>query len=230
MLIVALVGCVPYSGAVGQTAAPLRSGGVEVGATIGVGYQKLYEEDVEPPDAGGDSTIVNVPRLEANVLYGLSEKIGLDLHGSDAGLQPGLKISARIGTDVDVALLPAFGFGRWSQAQEDAKLSGSSVLVGGRAILSMPDSIYAAAGYDFQRIHEEERAADGDTDGQVITIHNVTASIGLDLALGGARLRPELGVIYAPFGRREDDENPDARSDVARMALFPSVTIAVATP
>src|SRR5688572_30464295 len=87
----AFAGCVPYSGAVGQTAAPLPIGGTEVGATVGFGYQSVEEEDPPDPAIAEATTFTSMPKVEANALFGLTELLGVNVHASDAGLQPGLK-------------------------------------------------------------------------------------------------------------------------------------------
>ena len=224
--------CLPYSAAVGQTAAPISRGGIEAGVSTGIGYQRVTEENPDPAQPDDSTTMLALPKLEANILYGVSEALGFNLHVSDAGLQPGVKISAATTGKVQVAFLPAIAFGMQRSSGEGDKATLTSLLLGGRLLASSPNSAYGAIGYDFQRIDQEQTAATDPTssDSSTMTIHNLTAAVGYDLPLGDARLRPELAVVYAPKASTDDDDPMSQDAEWDRLALFVNFTIAVATP
>jgi hypothetical protein len=223
----AMAGCVPYSAAVGQTAAPLPTGGTEVGATIGVGYQNVDAEEADPEDES--TTFTSLPKVEANVLHGLTDTLGVNIHASEAGLQPGLKISPKTSGNVNIAILPSIAYGTSRYSEGDGGASLSNFQIGARFLASMPDSVYGAIGYDFQRIDQEQD--DPDEEGSaVLTFHDLTGAIGFDLAMGGARIRPELAFLFALAGESENPDDPDPGADLNRFAIYPNLTIAVATP
>jgi hypothetical protein len=225
---IAAPACLPYSAAVGQPATSVRTGGTEVGATIGIGHQRITPDREFGPDE--TTSMTQTPRLEGNILYGISDTLGLNVHVSDAGLQPGVKIVVVPEGNIHIAILPAFAFGRFGTTQEDTDRPDddsamTSLMLGARAIVSAPDSVYGAIGYDFQRV---SNSGDGDVgDDATFKIHNLSLAIGIDLPFGGARIRPELALLYAGKATVEDD---DAAQDFDRLVVFPSLTIAVATP
>ena len=86
----------PRSASFGQTAMPLAPGAVEVGLTPGM----VFEGSNGPPiPAGGNTTNVQssryfgLPSGEGNIGLGLSDTVGLNLHLSPAGVQPGAKLA-----------------------------------------------------------------------------------------------------------------------------------------
>src|SRR6476619_3898865 len=91
------LGCltVPRSAGFGQTAYNPSAGGGDVGVTAGAAYQ-LHSS--KPEATTGTTTISTertllLPSFEGNALIGVTDAVGLDLHLSMAGIQPGLKFS-----------------------------------------------------------------------------------------------------------------------------------------
>jgi hypothetical protein len=230
--------CIPHSAAVGQTAVPIATGGAEVAMSIGVAQSRntVYENDGDPAGPQEDTMVqTQLPAIESNFLYGLGEQLGLNLHASSAGLQPGLKITVVNGPELHVALLPAFGIGVFSQSDpDDAGSTGSfdsiTILAGGRVLLSSTNGVYGALGYDFQRTS----ADDPDTGEEAATydFHRMTGAIGCDIHLGkGFHVRPEMAVLYGLAGTATDESTMGVtqEADLDSLVLFPSVTFAVQT-
>jgi hypothetical protein len=231
--------CLPHSAAVGQTAAPVAMGGAEVGMSLGVAQSRMtvYEEsgEFEPPSE--DRTVqTQLPAVESNFLYGLREDLGLNLHASSAGIQPGLKLTLVRGPDVHLAILPAFGVGVFSMKDPDSTTGESfdsiTWMAGGRVLVSSVAGAYGAAGYDFQRTTLDD-PDNGEESGH-FDFHRLTGAIGYDIGVGDGRLRirPELAILYGLAGSQveENPSNPDAGpDDLDSLVLFPSVTFAVQT-
>src|SRR5687767_4795554 len=106
-------GCLtPRSAGYGVTARPLKGGGAEAGVAMGVVYQTV---STAPQDVAGARVVtttrgLQAPSFEANAEIGLSDEMGLNLHFSPAGLQPGVKVTFMYGP-VQLAILPAVAFG-----------------------------------------------------------------------------------------------------------------------
>src|SRR6478672_5147731 len=122
---------VPRSGILGMTASPLAAGGAEAAVSGGV----AYPSDTPPPDirtvAGTTITSSQTvsgftfPAFEGNLAYGINDSISFNLHGSGAGLQPGVKINLLKG-DLNVAVLPAIAIGYESFKTTTAVTSGNT--------------------------------------------------------------------------------------------------------
>src|SRR5689334_7196101 len=125
------LGCltVPRSAGFGQTAYNPSAGGGDVGVTTGAAYQLL---NAKPQEAGGitpNSTTrtLILPSFEGNALIGVTDAVGLDLHLSMAGIQPGLKFSY-VKEPLAIAIMPTGGVGySSSQATTVVTSSGSRV-------------------------------------------------------------------------------------------------------
>lgn len=202
---------------VGQTAAMPRVGGAEVGMSVGVGYQSIDEEGNE---TGGDAeTALSVPAYEGNVQYGLSDSTAFNLHVSNAGLEPGVKIGLVRGPGLKVAVLPSFAVGRFSADSGDGdEITYTSVLAGARVLASTEAGLYGAIGYSFQRITATEEGDDDRLDS-----HNIALAVGGDMRSGGLIIRPELAVIYAPMS----DPDSEVDNDITGLWVFPNVSFAI---
>lgn len=229
--------CIPHSAAVGQTAAPVAAGGAEVGMSIGVAQTRLtVTSDPDVPDTEDTTSQTHLPSVESNFLYGLTDKLGLNLHASSAGLQPGLKIGVVSGGDIDVAVMPAFAVGVFKATDEDSDSTDSfdtlTFLAGGKVLVSSKSGAYGALGYDYQRTSMDD--PDSGTDGSVLTLHHLTGALGYSIDLGrGFSIRPEMAVLYGVAGTAADEPSdpgiPVDEDDVDSLTLFPNLTLSVST-
>lgn len=217
-----LSGCitVPRPAVLGMTASPLGAGRTEVGLSGGVAVLS----ETEPPQTtsllgitvsdwttrGGVS-----PQAEANVHHGLSDWLGLNLHVSQAGIQPGLKITL-LERVVTLALMPEVGFGLLAGQTGATQFVGSSrtdaaplselrwlLVAGGRFLLSHPNTgVYFGVGYQFQLAGQNLSQKDGTREllsqSTTHTLHNVQAAFGWEVRSGNLRIRPEFAAVITP--------------------------------
>lgn len=260
-------GCiVPRSMVIGQMAAPVGRGATDVGVYSGV----LYASQRNPqfsgqPTAGGDAqkteertAAFSIPHFEANLGYGFNENVGLNVHASSAGIQPGLKWTVNKSKVAHFALLPEVAFGYASLGQstfvgglegvlsETNPRSGTSfTFLGGlKALFSHRSGFYAGVGYDFMFNRQFNAAIVGGagtnqrSENVTSTVaHQVNASIGLDIPLGLVHLRPEVafavypGISQTTSGRFGADEIASVTASGGfGWAIFPGFTIAIQTP
>jgi hypothetical protein len=232
---------IPRSAAIGQTAQPLGAGGTEMGITAGAAYSVI----TEPANDNGTVTSGNslqLPALEANFAYGLAETVSLNLHGSQAGVQPGAKITLLRGP-ISFALLPQLGLGYISTHAQDVRsgettprnqddVSGLCLLVGARALLSHSSGFYAALGYDYQSVSFTSVSQNGtNPPSQPVkdswVVQNLSLGAGYDVPLGRLSLRPEIAFIFSPSLSVSESQNNTTvtRSGGSAWGIFPSVTI-----
>jgi hypothetical protein len=255
----------PRSLAVGQLAAPVGPGATEVSVFGGVGYASQQDPPTTTVTAAGDtvrtqatSRVLGAPMAEANVQYGFTEHLGLNVHLSPAGLEPGLKWTLTSSKVAHVALLPALGLGYGSVAQStlttnpDGTLSESApgattsfVFLGAlKVLVSHRSGFFAGVGYAFfyqRSLASLDRgtAASGDRS-QVLTettSHQLSASVGFDVALGPVHLRPEVAFgVYPGIARTTTVQLPVSSAASTSSgggfawAIFPGLSIAVASP
>jgi hypothetical protein len=260
-------GCiVPRSMVMGQMAAPVGRGAMDVGVHTGV----LYAAQRNPqftgqPTAGGEpqkteerTSAFSIPAFEANLNYGFNEHVALNVHGSSAGFQPGLKLTVNRSKVAHFALMPQLAFGYASLGQstfvggqegvltETAPRSGTSfTFLGGlKAMFSHRSGFYAGVGYDFTFNRQFNAAIIGPQGvtqrSETVystTAHQVSINVGLDIALGLVHLRPEVafavypGIAQTISGRLGATENPSMGATGGfGWAIFPGFTIAIQTP
>lgn len=231
----------PRSAAIGQNAQPLGAGGAELGVTAGLAYGALSQ----PANDNGTVTSGNslqIPSLEANFAYGLAETVSLNLHGSQAGVQPGAKITLLRGP-ISFALLPQVGLGYVSTHAQSVRsgetvprnqddISGLGLLVGARAILSHSSGFYAALGYDYQSVSLTSVSQEGTNPPSLPvkdswTAQNLSLGAGYDVPLGRFVLRPEVAFIFTPSLSESQSQNnvTVTRTGGSAWGIFPSVTI-----
>jgi hypothetical protein len=248
-----LSGCitVPRSAVLGMTAAPLGAGRTEVGLSGGLGI--LSES--EPPQTtnfliftqtdwttrGGVS-----PLAEANVHHGLNDWLGLNLHVSQAGVQPGLKVTL-LERAVTLGVMPELGFGLLGGNTGQTTFQGSTRTdaapvselrwafnAGGRFLLSHPGSgVYGGVGYQLQlagvarsqRSGAEELLSQSTTH----TLHNVQEAFGWEVTRGSLRVRPELAAVITPdWTVRERSGNTElGRGGGSGFLILPNVTFSM---
>ena len=248
-----LAGCitVPRTAVLGMTAAPLGAGRTEVGLSGGLGI--LSES--EPPTTTNFLIFTQTdwvtrsgasPLAEANVHHGLNDWLGLNLHVSQAGVQPGLKVTL-LERVVTLGLMPEVGLGLFGGNRGQTVFQGSSRTeaapvselywafnAGGRLLLSHPASgVYGGVGYQLQmagvaksqRSGAEELASTSTSN----TLHNVQAAFGWEVTYGSLRVRPELAAVITPdWTIRERTGNSElGRGGGNGFLLFPNVTFAI---
>lgn len=259
-------GCiVPRSMTMGQMAAPVGRGATDVGVNTGF----LYASQTNPPfvtgqDAAGQpittqekTNAFSIPAFEANIEHGFSDRIGLNVHASSAGLQPGLKVTLNKSKIASVSLLPAIAFGYGSigastfaagadgvQVETAPRSQTSFTFLGGLKVLfSHRSGFYAGLGYDFifNRNYNAAILGGGNvTDkSEVInstTSHQISAALGLDIKLGMVHVRPEISFAVYP-GISQNITRRIAPNDTTvgatggfGFAIFPGFTMAVVSP
>jgi hypothetical protein len=232
----------PRSAGVGQTALPMAAGGMEVAASPGL----LYRAQNGPPiPSGGNASNVATDRTlggsgEANFLLGLTDAVGLNVHVSPAGLQPGAKISFRLG-GLQLALLPEFAVGYWSDGgssehtqagavtnRDSGGHSMVEVLLGAKLIASHSSGLYAAIGYDYQQIVTTNLGPDAQGRGRVDFAHALSLAAGWELGSGAIKVRPEVALLYlgSVGGWSTTANGSHWDGSGSEFVLFPNVTIA----
>jgi len=222
-----------------MTAVPLGVGASDVGLALGGIYQQ--ETSSEPGTGSGTSRQTQIPAFEANAQLGVTPQVGVTLHASEAGLQPGVKITA-LHDPVMLAVIPQIGGGFVTRATATTSggttangnaITSFTFLLGVRAVVSLPVGLYAGLGYDRQYISQAIRNANGTTTTDFQQAHNVGGAIGYELRVGSIALRPELAVLFTPLAKNQSNNGITTadRPDSSGLFLFPNITIAaVSTP
>lgn len=254
-------GClVPRSMVLGQTAAPVGRGATDLSVYTGVLYATQTNPSFYAADASRTtqrSNGVTAPNFEANLQYGFDDRFALNVHGSSAGVQPGLKWTLTKSKVVHVSLLPEVGLGFASTGSEVlyADDEGTDTIVsptqgtsftflgGLKLLFSHRSGFYAGVGYDFlfNRNYNASLAGSGNTSEKreyivQTTAHQVSASVGLDITLGLVHLRPEVAfAVYPGIGQTQQTrQGPDDTTVGATggfgFAIFPGFSIAITTP
>jgi len=260
---VASTGCVlPRSMTVGQMAAPVGRGAMEVGVFTGVQYATQTNPPFTTTDPGGNpltnqqkNTTFALPGAEANLQYGFTDQVALNVHASPAGLQPGVKWTLNKSKTANVALLPAVAFGYYGGATYTAGANGvqtennptsttSFTFLGGlKFLVSHRSGFYAGVGYDFALNRSLTSAVIGTANvsdkSETLTIttgHQISAAIGMDIAFGMVHLRPEVAFAVTPgIGTNQTVRVPPNETNASAgggfgFAIFPGFSIAVASP
>lgn len=265
VLLALFSGCiVPRSMVVGQMAAPIGRGAADVGVFTGINYASQTNPAFQGQDGTGNA-ITNTqrtagftaPNFEANLQYGFNENVGLNVHASSAGIQPGVKITVNRSKVAHFAILPqvAVGYGSLAGAnlvagadgvqQETSPTTGTSfTFLGGlKLLVSHQSGFYAGVGYDFLFNRQYNKATIGSA-GSVTSTENVTsttghqisAAVGFDIALGMVHLRPEVAfAVYPGIGQTLTSRVGEMTNSVSAtggfgFAVLPGFTISVASP
>lgn len=240
-------GCiVPRSAGYGFTANPVGAGGADVGLAMGLVYQ---QESSTQTVAGTSSTSTSrqtqFPTFEANAQLGLSDQLAVNLHASQVGLQPGVKITV-LRDPVTVSVVPQLGGGFITRGSTTNTTIGGSTttsegngttsftfLGGVRALVSHPSGAYGGLGYDFQYISQATRTAvSGNTSTAFQQAHNLGAAVGYELRVGSLALRPELAVVFTPVAKNQsnDGNTTSDQPDSGGLLFFPNLTVAAVAP
>lgn len=253
-------GCItPRSMTVGMTAAPVGRGATEVGVFGGVSYASQTNPifRTETASTQTEGRAFAAPGAEANVQYGFTDQIGLNVHASPAGVQPGLKWTLTQSKYVHLSVLPAVGLGYASYSQTISSAGENDELVPGapttttsftflggvKMLFSHRAGFYAAVGYDFllnRSLASSERgtSATGERTETLTTttMHQVSAALGFDVTLGMVHLRPEIafavypGIAATATTRVPPDETRVSGRGGFGFAILPGFSLAMASP
>jgi hypothetical protein len=230
-VLAACSGCVvvPHAAILGQSAAPLARGEVAASASLGVGYQSV---------SSGNTTngTLQLPAVEGNLAAGLTDRVGLNLHGSEAGFMPGVKVTLVHGP-VDLAIMPELGGAYYYTHQSmngpvsaNTGSNNGDLLLGMRVLFSV-SVFYLGAGYHFL----SEWSSTTDDQGRQISktasqYHTLVFNVGLDLEVAMLRLRPEIAFLVTPVGQNTDETtNPQRTTQLGyEWTILPSLTVTVA--
>jgi len=219
---------------IGHSALLPGPGQVDVGIGMGFGYERstTSADNASSSDSG---TLLSLPAFEGNILWGLGEQIGLNLHVSEAGIQPGVQIQLLKGP-VSLAVLPeiAFGYmsgsGGSSSSADTSGLHQFDILAGAKVLLSHESGVYGGVGYDFQylSVKSTDSSSDSSDSTETASIHNVTLGLGFATTVGNTSLRPELAFLFYP-GYKPSSGSTTSTTSQSGWVLMPTITIAATT-
>lgn len=230
-------GCVnPRSVVLGQTPRMMSTGEVEVGIATGVAWDSFSDGQ-----GSSASATVQLPAAEANIAYGLSDGLDLNLHASTAGLQPGVKIKLPSAGMLEMALMPSLAGGLYAGRtystvngnNSSTPINAWTVLGGVKFLAAIPAGLYGGVGYDFQYFRyrfDQDGGGTVDT-GSGLTSHHVNINLGWELKVGMMRVRPEFAFSFSPFVYQHQPEgSTNSPEPMNELMVMPNVTIAFAAP
>lgn len=228
-----------------QLAAPIGKGAVEVGVGAGLGYE---QQNTPTPGAAtqytGASSLI-LPGVEANAHFGVNDHVGVNLHFSTAGIQPGIKLTVNKSRVAHFALMPqlAIGYGRAGSSlyvtdgagvtRETAPVSTSmfSFMIGLRIMVSHVSGFYAGVGYDLIATRTVRSAgAPGIPvyDATNTVQQSVMVNVGYSIAVSWLRIRPELAVSVQPWIWASNSQF--GNSGGFGWAILPGFSLTAVTP
>jgi hypothetical protein len=222
-------GCVGmHSIATGHPASLPGPGRGEVALSPGLTYERISSTGGSNPV----TTLLGFPTLEGNVSYGLGESVGLNLHLSTGGFQPGIHV-VLVNGPLCLAVLPevAFAYGRetdsTSSPSSESTWDGIGFLAGTKVLVSHASGIYASAGYDYQYTkftsHSGADSSPGSSSSQ--KVHNITAGLGYTIHAASISIRPEIAFLYAPSATTSaSDTSSTVKS--SGWAIMPTLSFA----
>lgn len=237
---------VPRSAGFGQTAYNPSAGGGDVGVTTGAAYQSLTSQSQSLGTTNTTTlrTLI-VPSVEGNALIGVTDVVGLDLHLSLAGIQPGLKFSY-VKEPLAIAIMPSGGIGYSSTVMSSVVSNGStstemtppstttfSALVGLKVFFSHQSGLYGGIGYDYQYFNFT--GASPSSNVTTSSWHNLLFAAGFELPIAslGLKVRPEVALLWSPImtgSTQTAGGMPTDQSGQSLVYFFPNITIAMQSP
>lgn len=221
----------------GHLASLPGAGRAEVALSPGVAYQRVHTDPTSLNSKDYTTSILALPILEGNVAYGLSESLGLNLHLSGGGIQPGLQI-VLVNGPLSLAVLPeiALAYGRISSptGSGDGSMSEYAVgfMAGAKVLASHRSGIYGSVGYDFQHAKlssSSSSSSSGSSDSSSsASLHSVTAAAGFDVKAGSVSIRPEIAFLYTPY-QAQITEGSSTKTTASSWAIMPTITLAAGT-
>jgi hypothetical protein len=214
-------GCLtPRSIMVGQMAAPIGKGAAEIGLGAGVGYAAQSGPIIQNPGGGSTQQLTKgfgLPTFEGNAHFGFGDHLGLNMHVSSAGIQPGVKITVNKSQVAHFALMPqaAIGYASFGQANYVAGTDGVQMettptwttaftfMIGLRVMVSHRSGFYASVGYDFIATRSTTNVGASMTSSPTSTLntslqHQLAVNVGFTVAVNWLRIRPEIAVGILP--------------------------------
>lgn len=209
----------------GQMASAVGKGAADINVFTGVMYQSQTHPAVnsgtsaDPVSNQITSNGLSLPWFEANANYGFGDHLGLNLHMSPAGIQPGLKITLNKSRIANIALLPQVGIGyfTYSDSTVTTQANGTGTLVnptfsssliftaGLKILISHSAGFYCGLGYDLMVTRTNTLSTPGNPQTSVSTgtstlaiQHQLAAALGWSIKVGFVSIRPEIGFAVAP--------------------------------
>lgn len=210
----------------GQMASAVGKGGADLSVSTGAMYAAQTSPPYDTTVSGGETQSnqasgkgFSLPWFEANANYGLSDRVGLNLHMSPAGIQPGAKFTLNRSLIAHIALLPQVGVGYGSTGTStfvagsngiQTEVSPTSVTrflftAGLKVLISHRSGFFSGLGYDLYYTRSANNGTTG-TGGTVMltqTIntsleHLISIALGFNVAVGMVSIRPELDFAVIP--------------------------------
>lgn len=216
-------------------------GRAEVAVSPGLTYERRVQDSSSSSSASSSetATLLGFPAIEGNVSYGLGESIGLNLHLSPGGFQPGVQI-VLVDGPLSLAILPeiAFASGRLSVSVSDSlkKVTehGIGYQAGAKALASHTSGFFISAGYDYQflklTVDNGSGGSSSSDESMFHKTHNITAGIGYSIRMNGFSIRPEVAFLYAPSGAQETrSTDMSFTTKLSSWAVMPMLTLAAAS-
>lgn len=213
-------------------------GRAEIAVSPGLTYERRTQDSTSGAASSSETaTLLGFPALEGNVSYGLGESIGLNLHLSPGGFQPGVQI-VLVNGPLSLAILPevAVARGRISVSGSDSSSTevtedGIGYQAGAKALASHTSGLFISAGYDYQflKLTVENGSGGGSSSDSSLSqkAHNITAGIGYSIRANGFSIRPEVAFLYAPSGAQEMRSSGESfTTKLSSWAVMPMLTLA----
>lgn len=255
-------GCVTQrSLGVGQMASAVGKGAADINVFTGVMYQQQSAPATMSTGVAGE-TLTNqvnskgfsLPWFEANANYGFGDHLGLNVHMSPAGIQPGLKITLNKSRIANIALLPQIGIGyaQYSESTTQAGSDGKGIEVtptstnsliftaGMKILISHRSGFFFGLGYDLMITRNVQYSTTGTP--QTLVYHQTVLSsiqhqlglgVGMSIKVGFISIRPELAFAVAPVisgTRTIDNANSYSASGGFAWAILPGFGFALTSP
>jgi hypothetical protein len=255
-------GCVTQrSLGVGQLASAVGKGAADINVFTGVMYQQQSAPPTPSSGPGGETLTnqvnskgLSLPWFEANANYGFGDHLGLNVHMSPAGIQPGLKITLNKSRIANIALLPQLGIGYASYGESttssDSTGRGTEVnptsttslifTAGLKVLISHQSGFFTGLGYDFMFTRNVQNSTSGPPQSLVYhqTVlssiqHQIGLAVGMSIKLGFLSIRPEIAFAIAPAisgTRTIDNTNSFSASGGFAWAILPGFGFALTSP
>jgi len=238
----------PRSVGFGQGAASLAANTGEIAISTGL----VFQTQTSPTDVGVGATAstttsgYTLPVFEGNLGYGFTDGIGLNIHVSPAGLQPGVKLHVLQG-QLQMSVLPELAFGAGGASSTTSVTSNGTtlsqpgttdaslgLLAGLKILVSHASGVFGGIGYDYQTFGMDTTTpARGsqpeEKQKSTVASHNLAMAVGYELATGWVMVRPELALLFAPSITTSTTSGSTTKStdDGSAWVVFPNVTFAM---
>jgi hypothetical protein len=237
ILAVAVAGCsgcafstIPRSAILGQSARAIAPDAAEIALSAGLAYYDEGSAEQGQPRSG----LVQLPNLDGNLTVGVSDLLSFNVHGGNAGIQPGLKVNL-LRDDFSLAVQPQFGLGYAHEISKSSSATGSDTLTdivlltpGLRVFAShAPTGLNLGVGYTFE--YGYSKGSKSTIGGDSYQEHQLVVSVGYEAKVGILRFRPELTflVIPAKSSTAAGTLSSTTTAGDYSWALLPTLTVAL---